>query len=198
MWSRYVGSASLAAFMTLGILFLMQYLVAQRDADGIDLPIVKIPDLPNILEDSATRPKEPPPDRIEIVIPPPTPIIDSLIDTTADPIQANIGPPQQTVPGEIKFRPGLADGGPVAVAKVSPIYPERARRQGLTGYAIVEFTVNTKGRVENARAVESSHPMFEGPCVQAVERFRYRPRVVNGQAVTVHGLQHRFSFTLED
>jgi protein TonB len=38
--------------------------------------------------------------------------------------------------------------------------------------------------------------MFERAALKAVERFRYKPRVVNGEATTVNGVQHLVTFEL--
>lgn len=198
MWTRYAGSASLAAFMTFGILFLMQYLVARHDESGFELPKVFVPELPNILEDTHTRPTEPLPEKIDPVVVPPMKVTESLIDTSADPIQVRFGVMEQGHLGKITPGPAISDGDFAPVYKVRPTYPHRGQTKGIAGYAIVEFTITAQGRVENARAIESSHRMFERPSIQAVLKFRYQPRVVHGEGVVVHGVRHKFTFELED
>lgn len=64
------------------------------------------------------------------------------------------------------------------------LYPERALTQKISGWAEVEFTIETDGSVKNV-IVTNSEPkgMFDANTVQAVRRWRYKPVMENGQAV---------------
>jgi TonB family protein len=86
------------------------------------------------------------------------------------------------------------DGEMFALLKPPPVYPERAAVAGLEGYAIVEFTVTAEGSVSDATIIESSSPEFEAASLAAVERFKYKPRIVNGAAVAVSGVRNRIGF----
>ncbi len=83
------------------------------------------------------------------------------------------------------------------LVKVQAAYPAAALRRNLEGYVLIEFDVNRAGNVENARVVESSHSVFEQPALTAAEKFRYRPRVVNGTPVRVTGFRNVVRFELE-
>ncbi|GIX21658.1 MAG: hypothetical protein KatS3mg121_0441 [Gammaproteobacteria bacterium] len=94
--------------------------------------------------------------------------------------------------------PGPVEGGLLPLIKVQPVYPREALRKGITGYVVLEYTVTAAGTVSDIRVVESSpRGQFERASIAALERFRYKPRVVNGVPVAVSGLRHVFRFELE-
>lgn len=83
------------------------------------------------------------------------------------------------------------------IVKVAAFYPRRAQAQGVTGYCVVEFTVTTSGAVRDPRAVDCQPPgVFEASSLRAVQRFKYRPRTVDGHPVEVDGVRNRFVFEL--
>jgi protein TonB len=66
-----------------------------------------------------------------------------------------------------------------------PPYPPAARRAGKEGWVDVQFTITAKGRVSNPRVVGSSPKgVFDQAARRAVQRWRFRPRMVNGKATT--------------
>jgi TonB family protein len=66
----------------------------------------------------------------------------------------------------------------------APTYPVRARESGTEGWVELEFTVTTDGNTQNA-VVRAAEPagVFDRSALEAVKRWRYEPRVVNGNAV---------------
>lgn len=90
-------------------------------------------------------------------------------------------------------------GAPVQIVKVRPVYPPRARARGIEGYVVVEYTITEAGTTADVSAVESSVPtLFDQAAVQAVEKYKYKPRVVDGRAVATTNVRDRIEFTLED
>lgn len=79
-----------------------------------------------------------------------------------------------------------------------PRYPVPAQRAGIQGYAVVEYTVTTAGTTRDIRLAESSNPIFDRSCVEAAEKFRYRPRFVNGEAIEVPGVRNRCVYRLDE
>jgi protein TonB len=81
------------------------------------------------------------------------------------------------------------------VFRIPPEYPPNGRGNGSV---LVRFDVTRLGTVANARVVESTPPgMFERAALRAIERWRYRPAVVDGEPVERRGLQVRLRFALE-
>ena len=72
------------------------------------------------------------------------------------------------------------------------------------GYVDLSFTVTTEGTVRDPWVIrsdaceESAIPSMERAAIKAVLDFKYRPRVVDGEAVEVEGVRTRITFTLED
>jgi TonB family protein len=65
---------------------------------------------------------------------------------------------------------------------VEPLFPESARRKGLTGWVEVAFTVNAKGQVEDAQVRASSpEDVFDDAAVKAVRQWRYDPPLIDGK-----------------
>jgi TonB family protein len=79
-----------------------------------------------------------------------------------------------------------------------PAFPAEAVTQGLRqGHVTLEFTVTRTGATKDIRVVEASAPVFGGPAIEAAERFRYKPRLVDGNPVETV-VQHRIEFQSED
>jgi protein TonB len=91
---------------------------------------------------------------------------------------------------------GAADGEYLPIVKVAPVYPTRALARRMEGYVLVEFSVSPSGSVKDVVVVESTAEIFERPAIDAVMKFRYKPRIVDGQAVEVHGVQNKIMFDL--
>ncbi|HEX5353189.1 MAG TPA: energy transducer TonB [Rhodanobacteraceae bacterium] len=72
----------------------------------------------------------------------------------------------------------------VVVSAVPARYPITAAREQISGYAVVEFTVATDGSVENPHVVDSKpRRVFDRAAVQAIERYKFKPAVKDGQPV---------------
>ncbi len=65
-----------------------------------------------------------------------------------------------------------------------PVYPAQALRNGVRGWVELEFTIAPNGTVRDIQVV-SAEPrgVFDSAASDAVAAWRFRPRVVNGQAV---------------
>ena len=81
---------------------------------------------------------------------------------------------------------------------VQPEYPVRALERGTQGWVDIEFTVATDGTTRDAmvRAAEPAG-VFDRAALQAVARWRYEPRVVNGSVVDQR-VEARVRFQLKE
>jgi protein TonB len=93
------------------------------------------------------------------------------------------------------------DGEYLPIVKVAPIYPRRAQTRGITGYCIVTYTVTTTGAIRDPYVENESDcspkGIFERASLKAAAKFKYKPRVVDGQAIEVAGVQNKFTYELE-
>ncbi len=89
------------------------------------------------------------------------------------------------------------DGNYLPIVKVAPVYPRYAQTHGIEGYVVLEFVVTRTGSTADAVVVESSPPdVFDNAALDAVQKFKYKPRVVDGKPVEVTGVRNRVSFEL--
>ena len=82
------------------------------------------------------------------------------------------------------------------VITAAPVYPPRAAQRGLEGYVVLSYTVNERGETEDIRVVESSAAEFDRASIESIEKYRYRPRIVDGRTVAVEGVTSRVVFEL--
>lgn len=82
--------------------------------------------------------------------------------------------------------------------RVEPKYPRKALRLGKQGHVLLSFDINQTGRVVNIKILETKPPhMFERSAKRALKKWKYKPMLVNGQAVSQHGKKIRLDFKME-
>ena len=98
--------------------------------------------------------------------------------------------PAQTLPrlapppiAERAFRTSLMLQGSL-LRRVDPVYPPLARNARIQGPVVLEAVIGKDGAMENLRVI-SGHPMLAPAAVQAVSQWRYRPYMLNGEAIEV-------------
>lgn len=100
-------------------------------------------------------------------------------------------------------RPGLglsaSEGEYLPIVKVQPVYPRRALQRGISGYVVLEFTVTKSGTVKDIIVVEEEPAnIFARAAVKAAGKFKYKPRIVDGQAVDVLGVRNKIVFAIQE
>jgi len=81
-----------------------------------------------------------------------------------------------------------------------PLYPSRAAAEGVEGWVLVSFTVKADGMVEeDSVKVVDAEPaeIFDRNSIGAARRFEFQPRIRNGRAVEIPGVQYVFRYNLE-
>ena len=82
-----------------------------------------------------------------------------------------------------QFRPSNLLQGSL-IHRVDPIYPPLARSARIQGGVVLEAVIGKDGAMENLRLV-SGHPLLSQAAIQAVSQWRYRPYILNGEAIEV-------------
>ena len=197
---RSIVGAVAAVPIALGLFYLMQSLIdtqfEQEDVKTRKIADIVVPDkvietnLKEVLPEKVEDPDEPPPDMEPLDF-----------DTDLDMSTANMAP---TVAVNVSINAsGLSsgDGEYLPIVKVAPIYPRRAQTRGITGYCIVTYTVTTTGAIRDPYVDNetdcSPKGIFERASLKAALKFKYKPRVVDGQAIEVAGVQNKFTYELE-
>ncbi|WP_116368040.1 energy transducer TonB [Parahaliea mediterranea] len=195
---RLILGALLAIPVAGGLFFIMQYLIATADPEIDDTKQRKLADIHMPEREIETQRTEQKPDKVDDPEEPPpdldTPDIDMDMDTNV----VNTAPAQEVAIEISSSGMAATDGEYLPIVKVAPIYPRRAQTRGITGYCIVEYTVTKSGSIRDPRPVDCQPSgVFESASVKAAEKFKYKPRVVDGEAIEVAGVQNKFTYELE-
>lgn len=184
--------------VTFGLLWIMQFLIAGgKDAleKGADF---RIPDFIRVRQEETidTKDRKPPkPPKVDQPPPDmPPPPSDSL-DPNAPTV--NLGRVNIDLTMEIGGSDFAVDGEYLPIVRVEPLYPRRAQSRGLEGYCDMTFTVLRTGEVADAMA-NCSSSVFENASVKAVLKWKYKPRVVNGEPIDSPGVETRLTFAFEE
>ncbi|HMB74509.1 MAG TPA: TonB family protein [Gammaproteobacteria bacterium] len=199
MIGRIATAIALGAGVTFGLLFLMQMLIASGRGLNADARRFEISDFVRVereqrVEREENKPEKPPEPEQQPDMPNPdqnTNYDNSLAVSMAAPsvtTSVNVG--------GLGF--GVSDGEYLPIVKVAPVYPTRAASRGLEGYVIVEFTVTQTGATKDIFVVESTSSLFERAAVDAAAKFKYKPRVIDGNPVEVAGVRNKITFVLEN
>ncbi len=201
MMGRYAFSIVVGVVVTLSLLFIMQLLIAtgkqalSKPRERAQLEFVRVKRNENLQTDDFTPDKPPPPPEIPPEVPPQE--MDS-VDPNAPTI--NVAAPTVSPDGNIGG-PGamnIAEGDYLPIVRVAPVYPARALQRGLEGYVDLVFTVTTAGTVRDPVVEFSTSSLFDRAAIRAVLKFKYKPRVVDGQPVDVPNVKTRIRFQLEE
>ena len=93
---------------------------------------------------------------------------------------------------------GAGDGEVIPLFRIEPVYPRKAARAGKEGWVKVEFTVSKSGTVTEASVVESRpRRIFDRSALKAIRKWRFKPRVADGEAVSRRATQV-FEFKLAE
>jgi protein TonB len=81
------------------------------------------------------------------------------------------------------FRPSnLLEGS--LIRRVQPVYPPLARSARVQGSVVLAAVISKNGTIDNLTLI-SGHPMLVPAALQAVSQWRYRPYILNGEAIEV-------------
>tara|TARA_R110002110_G_scaffold333755_2_gene544501 strand:- start:66540 stop:67142 length:603 start_codon:yes stop_codon:yes gene_type:complete len=194
---RVLVGALVAVPVAIGLFFLMHSLI-DTEYEQEDVEARKIADIIVPEDEIEVNVKQPKPDKVEDPEEPPPELPTPDIDMDMDLDVVNTAPRAQ-VDVQISATGISGDGEYLPIVKVAPVYPRRAQTRGISGYCIVEYTVTRTGSIRDPRAVDCQPSgVFESASIKAAEKFKYRPRVVDGEPIEVAGVQNLFTYELEN
>jgi protein TonB len=215
MFIRLGLSTIVGVVVTLGLFYLMQYLIQGADSALTDDKIGNLVDFVRVkqdqqLETKQRKPKKPPPPDE-----PPPDVPPQNFNVAVDSAGFNMSNVDLSVSVDVGGGGfGISDGEYLPIVKVQPQYPRRALSRGLAGYVIVEFTVTAQGTVKdpfvvencghipNARSpvdcVDKPNSVFDSAAVKAALKFKYKPKVIDGNPVETGGVQNKITFELAE
>lgn len=199
---RFLAALAVAAIVTLGLFYLMQSFITGGEGAMTEPPKGSVLDFVRVKPEEVVQEKERKPQRPPEPEQPPEDLPQPQMDSS------------ELTPGEGSYDfsavaqadTGLSggmnldtsDGEYLPIVKVQAAYPRRALQRGIEGYVVVEFTVTKQGTVRDPRVVEAEpEQIFDQAALDAVVKFKYKPRVVNGETVEVEGVQNRLTFEID-
>jgi periplasmic protein TonB len=198
MFVRFGIGLALGVVVTTALFFLMQALIASDRDPFTEPPKGRLLDFVRLQEDTRVeiRDRKPPPPPPVDEPPPDMPQPD--FDSNAQTIGVDIGAVGIDRDVRIGGIGGFeSDGEYLPIVRVAPDYPRRALERGIEGFVLLEFTVTETGSVEDPVVIEAEPPgIFDRAAISAALRFKYRPRVIDGEPVRVHGVQNRIIFEM--
>tara|TARA_B100000513_G_C11901278_1_gene185455 strand:+ start:1174 stop:1785 length:612 start_codon:yes stop_codon:yes gene_type:complete len=137
------------------------------------------------IPDRPEPPKKPPPPDLptpELQAPPQAPNLDIEFPDIAIPTDfkgAFLGPQNQGGNSQV-----------IPLVRINPQYPRNELLAGVEGWVKVRFTVEPDGSVSSPKVVESKPPrVFDSSALRAIKKWKFKPKVVNGIAVSQDGTQ---------
>jgi TonB family protein len=110
------------------------------------------------------------------------------------PYVGNVGLPHDLVDN---YGPNVKPSGPKRIIsqlaegqlvnRVEPVYPHIAAISGIQGQVKLHAIIGRDGKIQSLSAI-SGHPLLLRAALEAVEQWRYRPYILNGEAVEVETL----------
>ena len=196
--TRFISAIGIGAAVTFGLLFVMQYMISSgQNALGNEsafriVDFVRV-ERNEVVEEKKEKPDKPPePEAAPDMPEPAISNFDSAIRI------AMVAPPvtMNTDIGGLGF--GVSDGEYLPIVKVAPVYPPRAAARGLEGYVVVQYTVTTTGETRDVVVIDSSSNLFDRAAIESAQKYKYKPRIIDGTPVEVAGVTTRIEFVLED
>jgi protein TonB len=200
---RMVIGIILAIAVTLSLFWVMQYLIATADRSLNDDSKNSMLDFVRVKRDESIqrrqlKPKKPPPPE-QAPPQPPTPQLDDL-NPNAEKIAISAVPVETDIEMTGGFSLGVGEGDYLPIVKVAPIYPNRALTRGVEGFCVVQYTVTSLGSTKDPVVIESqcTSSLFHRASLNAALKFKYKPRIIDGEAVEVPGVQNKFTYEITE
>lgn len=206
---RFAIAAFIAAVVTFAVFWMMQGLISagksvvEQENFGKLVEFVDV----NKNHDLKTRDRKPKKPPVAPTAPPkiaqPKPAIEGVSGSNADAGSFTADNIDVAADAGMKVDSGLSagansDGEYLPIVKIAPQYPRSAAQRGIEGYVVLEFTVTTLGTVKDVKVIEAEPAnIFNQAAISAAQKFKYKPKIVNGQPQEVTGVRNIIRFELE-
>lgn len=196
---RIVLVAIPAALITFSLQMVMVTLITFADKKLDKTPSLKLPDIAMPATEIETQRAVEKPEKPELDDTPPPEIPQQAFDNIEGATeigQLASGPLASALDLSIGAGVSASDGEYLPIVKVAPQYPRQALKRKLEGDVVLEYTVTKLGSVRNARVLFSTDPVFNKAAIDSALRYKYKPRVVDGQPIEVAGVRTKIKFRL--
>ena len=192
---RVLGSIVGGIFVALVLFLIMNTLITGGRGQQGAATAGQIVDLIRVQEDEViqtkkrVRPKKPPPPKD----PPPPPKLKVSSEAKPQKNPMRIDLPKIDVSGAAGSGPFIgswdpgdpaAEGEAVPIVRIDPQYPREALMDGTEGYVKFRVLIGPDGGVLDVEVTEAvPGRLFVRNAVRAVRRWKFKPRIVDGEAV---------------
>jgi protein TonB len=203
MKGRTLITTVIAAGITFGLFWLMQFLISMESSEFDDAKRGRLIEFVRLKRDSDLELKDRRlPDKKEKEEQPPPP--DMNLSATPKPGQEVLAIAAPRADFDIDIAGGPNLGGPAADADVIPLvrvlpqYPPRAQSRGIEGWVMVEFTITAAGTVKDPVVIDADPPgIFNRAMLRAIRKWKYKPKIEEGVAVERKGVRVRQIFEMD-
>lgn len=199
---KIISISILGFIVTCALIFLMSQLIGSGEPEFEPKETVAIDNtlLPPEKTKTNRRPPEPQPPAVAPSAGDALPLQSSTVDTaeipTADfePFDVNI-----TTPFGVVGAPELLDSrNAIPLFQAQPNYPMGPASQGIEGWVLLQYDVDTSGTLSNIKVVDAQpRRTFDREAVAALKKWKFRPAMDNGQPMSVKGQTVKIEFNLE-
>ncbi len=197
---RFLVSILLGAAVTFALFTFMAFLIS-NDQVRLDESLENI-----IVEVNTTPPKSAAEQRNRVPPPPPPPPKSPPKPQAPEPENNDANPGISfNLPGidVASASTGISgpgdfgrDGDAAPIVRIDPKYPQAAAREGREGWVELSFDIDEIGGVINIKVLAQSHRVFVKNAKRALSKWKYKPKVVDGQAEVQTGLSVKLEFSI--
>jgi protein TonB len=208
---RYVIAIGLAGGVTFGLFFLMHTLIAfgaQKEiVDKGGRVVIDFVRLKRQVEPPIEERKLPAKNLPRAQPPPPPPLaLPRVNKPNTRALRVASVPVPEAPRQQVKLLggPTLGGAGPsdadtIPLVRVQPLYPPAAAERRIEGWVKLRFTIGTTGAVKKPQVIDADPGgIFDRAAIQAIRKWKYKPRIENGVPVETRGAKVKLSFKLED
>lgn len=191
-----------AAIVTFSLQMVMVSLIQFADRRLDESTTVKLPEIAMPEVEIKTQRQLEKPEKPQLDDTPPPDVPEQAFDNIDGNAQIGAlgGVDQLVAKLDLSMGAGLSasDGEYLPIVKVAPQYPRRALKRGLEGDVILEYTVTRQGSVRDPKVLQSTDPVFNQAAIDSALRYKYKPRVINGEAQEVPAVRTRIKFRMSN
>jgi len=188
------GATTFALFAFMAFLISSDQVKLIPPLDEVPVNVVSLPDdtPAQVKSRPKLQPPTPPPAMPRTIVSPEVGEVNTTLGYTPSGLQ-KMDNPLNTLSFSNK-----ADGDARPLVRVNPKYPIGAARDGIEGWVVLAFDINAIGEVVNISIVESQPKrIFDKAARQALKKWKYRAKSVDGNAVTQQNFTVQLDFTMD-
>jgi protein TonB len=198
--AKLISYISLAVIITFGLFAFMASLISSDSVNiATPLPPVFI-EVAQVPEDSKVKII----DKVRLAPPePPKPMPKNVVtpEVTNDVLGLRYQPTAISLTSKgtnFKQYEGMNNNEARPIVRVNPKYPMDAMRKGTEGWVKLAFDINKVGKVVNISIIDSQPKrIFDNAARQALRKWKYQAKSVDGQAVFQKDRSVQLDFSLE-